>query len=261
VRKSQADLPAKRRVLVPIDIEASDRDEMEDAIADATSGLTMPPPASIPGATVHGAGPASNLTVSGSIRQIVYDARRDETIEWVCDWAKAQPDKKLVVFAWNKAAVEDLAAGIATALKLPFGSIAAVTGDTAIKARDATVKQFNSDPKLRFLVATIASAGTVYDMHGACCDGVFAQTDWTPGTMVQAEDRLGRAPGGEPVTWYYLCAAGTVDERILKVLLKKQVTFTQVVDGGAAPADYADVLHEILKWKAGRDVAQKERVA
>lgn len=259
VRKSQADLPPKRRVLVPIDIE--DRDAMEDEIAEATAGLTMPPPASIPGATVHGTGPASNLAVSGSIRQIVYNARRDETIEWIADWAKAQPDRKLLVFAWNRAAVEDLAAGIASALKLPLGSIAAVTGDTRIKDRDATVKLFNSDPKLRFLVATIASAGTVYDMHGACCDGVFAQCDWTPGTMIQAEDRLGRAPGGEPVTWYYLCAAGTVDERILKVLLKKQETFTQVVDGGEVPADYADVLHEILKWKAGRDVQKKERVA
>jgi len=44
-----------------------------------------------------------------------------------------------------------------------------------------------------------------------------------------------------------------VDERIVKTLHKKQETFTQVVDGGQAPADYGDVLGEILAWKAARD--------
>jgi len=258
VRKSQADLPSKRRVLVPIDIESDDRRAMENDVAQAMAGLSMPAPSGIPGADVHGAivGGQSNIAVSGSIRQIVYDARRDETLEWIVDWAKAQPDRKLVVFAWNKAAVQDLAQGLIGALDLPFGAIAAIDGDVSIKERDATVKLFNArDSKLRFLVATIASAGTVYDMHGACCDGVFAQTDWTPGTMIQAEDRLGRAPGGDAVTWYYLAAAGTVDERIIKTLHKKQETFTQVVDGAAPGAahDYGDVLHEILAWKASHD--------
>jgi SWI/SNF-related matrix-associated actin-dependent regulator 1 of chromatin subfamily A len=273
VRKSQADLPPKRRVLVPIDIETEDRREMENDVAQAMSGLTMPVPTGIPGAAVHGpAGGVTNIAVSGSIRQIVYDARRDETLEWIVDWAKAQPDRKLVVFAWNKAAVHDLAQGLIGALDLPFGAVAAIDGDTKIAERDSTVKLFNQPTsKLRFLVATIASAGTVYDMHGACCDGVFAQCDWTPGTMIQAEDRLGRSPGGESVTWYYLCAAGTVDERIVKTLHKKQETFTQVVDGGEALADYGDVLGEILAWKAARDqdgryakrkpAAQQETVA
>jgi len=175
------------------------------------------------------------------------------------DWAKAQPDRKLVVFAWNKAAVADLVQGLTGALDLASKSIAGIDGDLSITERDATVKRFNHDPSLRFLVATIASAGTVYDMHKTCCDGVFAQCDWTPGTMIQAEDRLGREPGGESVTWYYLVAAGTVDERIVRTLHKKQETFTQVIDGGQAPADYADVLQEILQWKAEHDAHKARR--
>jgi len=259
VRKAQADLPAKRRVLVPIDIEDADHKDLEDAVAQAAAGLALPLPG-IPGAAVHAAaGAPSQLAVSGSIRQIVYDARRDETLEWIVDWAKAQPDRKLVVFAWNKAAVADLVQGMTGALDLSAKSIVGIDGDMPIAQRDAAVKRFNTDPSLRFLVATIASAGTVYDMHKQCCDGVFVQCDWTPGTMVQAEDRLGREPGGDAVTWYYLAAAGTVDERILKVLLKKQATFTQVIDGGTVPADYAGVLSEILQWKAARDAARAGR--
>jgi SNF2 family DNA or RNA helicase len=258
VRKSEADLPPKRRALVPIDLENDDRRDMEDAVAGALANVSVPKPG-IPGAGLHNGG-VSPVTVSGEIRQIVYDARRDETLEWITDWAKGSPDKKLLVFAWNKAVVADLVMGLTGALDLPAGTIEGVTGDLPIAQRDVIVKRFNEDPKLRFLVATIASAGTAYDMHKQCADGVFVQCDWTPGAMIQAEDRLGRAPGGEAVTWHYLAAAGTIDERIIKVLHKKQETFNAVVDGGAAPTvHFEDVLQEILKWKVAHDARRSGR--
>jgi superfamily II DNA or RNA helicase len=258
VRKSDADLPPKRRVSVPIDLENTDRADMEDAVAEAVAGMKLP--TGIPGADVHDGGQASQIAVSGSIRQIVYEARREETLEWIVDWAKGSPDKKLVVFAWNKAVVHDLVQGMTGALGLTAPEIVGLTGDDPISVRDEAIKRFNTDPDLRFLVATIASCGTAYDMHKQCADGVFVQCDWTPGSMIQAEDRLGRAPGGEPVTWYYLAAAGTIDERIIKTLMKKQETFQAVVDGGVTPANhFEDVLHEILQWRAERAAAKAAR--
>lgn len=252
VRRSQAQLPELRRIPVPIDIE--DRGELEDAVAKVIGGM------GVPGASAHAATvKARNVQVSNAVRQIVYDARRDETIEWLVDWAKGNPGRKLLVFAWNKTVVEDVVSGLTGGLDLSTGTIEGVTGDTPVAQRDAIVKRFNEDGRMRFLVATIASMGDVYSMHERCDDGVFVQYDWTPGTMKQAELRLGRSRDGNPVNWYYLCAANTVDERMLKVLLDKQATFNTVIDGGEATPDYDDMIKEILSWKAQYDVRHQPK--
>jgi len=50
---------------------------------------------------------------------------------------------------------------------------------------------------------------------------VFAELDWTPGTLEQCEDRAHRIGQTDPVHVHYLVAKGTLDERLWAALCRK----------------------------------------
>jgi len=50
---------------------------------------------------------------------------------------------------------------------------------------------------------------------------VFAEFDWNPATILQAEDRIHRISQKNNVTCYYLACSNTIDEKMLESILKK----------------------------------------
>ena len=62
---------------------------------------------------------------------------------------------------------------------------------------------------------------------------VFAEYSWTPGTLVQAEDRVHRIGQANSVNVYYLHAKGSIDDIIWQTLEHKlddvgQVNIAQI---------------------------------
>ena len=50
---------------------------------------------------------------------------------------------------------------------------------------------------------------------------IFAELDWTPGTLEQCEDRAHRIGQQDPVHIHYLVAKGTLDEWVWTALDRK----------------------------------------
>ena len=60
---------------------------------------------------------------------------------------------------------------------------------------------------------------------------VFAEMNWTPGIMVQAEDRAHRIGQTSSVMVYYIYGEGTLDKLIYPRLQVKSEVISTIVDG------------------------------
>lgn len=96
---------------------------------------------------------------------------------------------KVVVMAEHLAVVAQL--------KERFGNAAVVlTGETTAEDRQAAVDRFQTDPTCKVFVGTIRAAGVGITLTAASLV-VFAELNWVPGSMSQAEDRC--VLEGEPI--------------------------------------------------------------
>ena len=59
---------------------------------------------------------------------------------------------------------------------------------------------------------------------------IFAELNFVPGTMLQAEDRIHRIGQTENVDIRYIIAENTLDDYIFKMLVRKLDTLDQVLD-------------------------------
>jgi len=112
------------------------------------------------------------------------------------------------------------AEGIAAELECPF-----VHGEIPAAQRRARI----ADAPVA--VATMYSVTTGIDLVGFDC-AIFVGLDWVPSTLLQAEARIHRIGQDKPVTVYYLCAQGTVDEAVRARVIERLDTFSEIIGGG-----------------------------
>src|SRR5205814_2290280 len=75
-----------------------------------------------------------------------------------------------------------------------------ITGETGMQSRQDAVDRFQSDPECRLFVGNIQAAGVGLTLT-ASAHVIFAELDWVPGNVTQAEDRC--IAQGEPVLTPY----------------------------------------------------------
>ena len=119
---------------------------------------------------------------------------------------------KVIVFAYHK----DVVHGIAEAFK---GNSVVITGETPSAARTGIVKSFQENPNINVFIGNIVAAGVGITLTASDIV-VFAELDWVPGNMAQAEDRAHRIGQQNNVLVQYLVTAG-VDAEIGKALAEK----------------------------------------
>lgn len=77
---------------------------------------------------------------------------------------------------------------------------------------------------------------------------VFAELHWTPGMMIQAEDRAHRIGQKNSVNCHYLIGQGTLDNLLYNYLLKKINNVSTFVDGTEQELD----IEELSKGEKGK---------
>jgi len=156
---------------------------------------------------------------------------------------------KLVVFAHHRAVIRELAE--------PFGDAAVtLTGDDDVTARQAAVDRFQDDPSCRLFIGSITAAGLGLTLT-ASAHVVFAELDWVPAHLTQAEDRTHRIGQQDSVLVQHLVLQDSLDARMVGTLIKKQRVIDEAIDGGARDdlfgADLAEALIDAAAQEAPRE--------
>jgi SWI/SNF-related matrix-associated actin-dependent regulator of chromatin subfamily A-like protein 1 len=96
-------------------------------------------------------------------------------------------------------------------------------------AKQRAIDQFRTDPLVRIFLGNIHAAGLGIDLSH-CSHCIFAELDWTPGIVSQAEDRCHRIGTEESVLVQHLMLAGSVDAIMARRILAKQEVLDAVLD-------------------------------
>lgn len=129
----------------------------------------------------------------------------------------------VIIFAIHKEAIELLNEGLTKAGK----KVGVITGETPMVERDSLVRQFQIG-SLDFIIGNIQAMGvgvTLTRSHHV----FFAEFSWVPGECFQAEDRAHRIGQSKTVFITYFVAPNTLDEHVLKMVLKKSKTIDRVI--------------------------------
>lgn len=91
---------------------------------------------------------------------------------------------------------------------------------------------FQEDDRIKVALLSITAAGVGLTLTAASTV-VFAELHWTPGMMVQAEDRAHRIGQKSSVNCHYLIGDNTLDDMLYRFLDKKINNVSSFVDGKA----------------------------
>jgi len=210
------DLPAKRRNVVPMDI--NNRQVYDAAEEDLISWLKE----KFGKGKAEKAAQAEALARFSYLKQLAAEGALPMQIQWIKD--SLDGNGKLVLFAVHHATIDKLTE------ELRHYNPVVVDGRVSIEKRQEAVDRFQNDPECRLFIGNIKAAGVGLTLT-ASSNTVFCELGWTPGEHDQAEDRVHRIGQTESVNAWYLVAAGTIMEEIAGILDTKRLVLDAVLDG------------------------------
>jgi hypothetical protein len=128
--------------------------------------------------------------------------------------------------------------------------------------RQANVDRFQTDPTCKVFIGGILAAGVGITLTAAS-QVVFAELDWVPGNVTQAEDRCHRIGQRDMVNVQHLVLEGSIDARMAAVLVDKQEVLAAALD--TERAEVEPVIAPVKEKPAATDrltrpVIEKEAV-
>ena len=129
-----------------------------------------------------------------------------------------EEEDKVVVFAHHREVVRALAEGDGRVM---------LYGGMTEKQKDEAVRRFQYDPTIRVFVGQITAAGVGLTLTAARTV-VFAEPDWVPGNVTQAEDRCHRIGQKDTVRVFHIVAEGSIDARLVRAIVDKQSVIEEI---------------------------------
>ncbi len=169
------------------------------------------------------------------LKQLTIKGKMKQCINWIKDFLEI--DGKLVVFATHKSTI--------SALMKAFGKVAVkIDGSVSTADRQKAVDRFQDDDSIRLFVGNIKAAGVGITLT-ASSNVAFLELPWTPGELVQAEDRCHRIGQENSVNVYYLIGERSIDQEIADLLDSKRKVLDSVLDGKETEEE--SLLGELIK--------------
>jgi SWI/SNF-related matrix-associated actin-dependent regulator 1 of chromatin subfamily A len=258
VRRMKADvlkeLPAKRRAVITLQPESQrERDAIaeESRVVRETESRVTAMRAEVERLSVDQAGAAyeqavRNLrqaeavafTETSRVRHEVALAKLPRVIEHVKDCLE-ESESKIVVFAHH----HDVVDGIAVELS-DYGVLQADGRDSNDK-RQAAVDAFQSDSRMRVIVCGMQSMAEGHTLT-ASSHVVFAELDWVPGKLAQAEDRCHRIGQTDSVLVQHIVLDGSLDGRMAELIVEKMEVISAAIDQGEVLPEVAHLAAPIV---------------
>ncbi|KAL8244443.1 hypothetical protein R6Q59_010701 [Mikania micrantha] len=133
---------------------------------------------------------------------------------------------KFIVFAHHQPMIDSIHQFL---LKKKVGCIR-IDGGTPAGSRQSLVNDFQEKDSIKVAVLSIKAGGVGLTLTAASTV-IFAELSWTPGDIIQAEDRAHRIGQVSSVNVYFLLANDTVDDIIWDVVQSKLENLGQMLDG------------------------------
>jgi len=232
VRKRKAEvlkeLPSKMRQVIPVSIR--DRGEYNKANDNFLDWLRSDDPAA-----AKRAARAVSLSKISYLLQLTAKLKLKAVVEWINDYLQ-NTDDKIIIGAIHKKMIRALERRV-------DGDSLVIDGSVNPRHRKMVVDQFQNDKSRRVLIGNIHAAGVGLTLTAASTV-VTVELAWRPGDHIQFEDRCHRIGADKTVWCYYLVAHDTLEEKLCRVLQKKQGVLSAVLDGGKTAEDL-DVFNQL----------------
>lgn len=176
------------------------------------------------------------LTKIGYLLRLTAKLKLNWTERWIREFLENHPDQKLVALTMNTFVVDHL--------QEAFPGSVIIDGRVTGRKRDETVRKFQSNRRVRLLIGNWKAAGVGITLTAAATAAAL-DFPWTPGDLLQGEDRIHRIGQKKNVTVYYLAALNTVEEKLMKVLRKKSKVLDEVLNGTTKSQDL-DIFDELI---------------
>lgn len=116
------------------------------------------------------------------------------------------------------------------ALVEELGSVAVLhRGGMNDADKQESVDRFQNDPTVQVFIGSILASGVGITLTRSS-HVVFAELDWVPGNVTQAEDRVHRIGQTDSVLVQHLVLEGSIDSRMAKTLIAKQSVIDAALD-------------------------------
>ena len=216
LKRDVLDLPPKRRIVIPVEID--NQAEYEKARDDFVDWLAGEEGQS----AVMRASGAIALVRLGKLKILAAKGKMKTAIEWIESWLW-MTDRKLVIFAVHKSIIKQL--------REKFPDAAVITGGVTHKKSQREVHRFQTNDECRLLIGQLKKAGVGHTFTAASAT-LTLEVGWNMTQHTQAEDRIDRiGQVAKALENYYMIGRDTIEEWILNLIQEKQKNVDQVVDG------------------------------
>ena len=186
------------------------------------------------------------LTRCGYLKRECAKWKIPAILDWVDSFLENNPDEKLLIFGHHKIMINSV---LEYYQKKKIG-IVSITGETKMEDRALAVERIQTDPKTRLFIGNIQAAGTGLTMTRAAYT-LFIELDFVPANHLQAECRNYRLSQENPVFWYYMIVANSIESHIASVLLERKTEmFENLVDGNFGQNEMFSLLKKYVKGLA-----------
>jgi len=170
-----------------------------------------------------------------------------------------ESDDKILVFGHHHDVIESLATLLAK-----YG-VVTLTGQHTQDERNHAIDAFQTDPDIRVFIGSTLAAGMGITLTAASTV-VFAELDWVPAYLSQAEDRTHRIGQANSVSVYHLVVDGSLDARMATILVEKQAVIDAALDDSTGdmaikPFEVLDLAPPKVKEIVGYVFAYEELAA
>lgn len=155
-------------------------------------------------------------------RQIAGIAKAPFVVKYLLEMFEDYEDEKFVVFCHHLTVHKILLDGL-----WKFNPVQVIGGQSD-KERQAAIDSFQNDKKTRVIICGLRAGSLGINLTSAAYV-IFAELDWSPSIHAQAEDRLHRIGQKQKVFAHYLEGAGTFDEILSQILMRKTLVISDVM--------------------------------
>lgn len=121
-----------------------------------------------------------------------------------------------------------------------------ITGEVSAENRQKYVDDFQQNPETKLIVMNIQAGGVGITLTKAS-NVAFMELPWTPGELLQAEDRCHRLGQKSAVTCYYLIGKETIDIDIYNLLQDKMLVTNAVNAGVFTESRGLNMMRSLIK--------------